>query len=396
MVRVLFVDDEPRVLDALKRQLRPYSDQWEMRFESSAHAAVEMLETWRPDVVVSDLRMPEVDGTKLLAVVAEKLPRAVRVVLTGMVNERSLVEALGVAHQFLAKPIDATAIQKVVERALSLRRWVARPEVASAVERLGSLPALPQVCRRIAECVRRDASLAEIGAVMGEDPGLTARLLQIANSAYFAPRRPITSVALAASFLGLEMVRSIVLLQGLGGSALDAGVQSRMERIWRHSLEVAQASRALAVHERLPRDEATSAFSLGVLHDIGALLLATRRESLEVGDAHHTAEELERARHGFTHAEAGAHLALSWGLPDDAVEVAALHHDPRQFSHPERLTPGFLVSAACAFKDGELVGGEDAAHERLRSALESRGLSDRFDSWSRTVESAAEPAESTR
>jgi HD-like signal output (HDOD) protein len=391
MVRVLFVDNEARALDGLRRRLHSQKDVWEMQFVSSASEALRLIDQAPPDIVVTDLRLQEMDGAALLAEVEKRSPRAVRIVLSGMVNQRSFVESVGIAHQFLPKPFDPEALKIAIGRACDLRRWVSQPEVAEAIRGLGQLPPLPQTYRQLNEAVQREASLAEIGRIIAMDPSLTARVLQVANSAYFSPRRPIASAELAASFLGLEMLRPIVVMNGVGDSPTNADVATRLQSIWRHSLEVGSCARALAQFEKLSREEAAAAFSLGVMHDVGAILLAQRHAPVEGGDERRAADEVERAHFGLAHTEAGASLVLSWGLPDDIVEVVAAHHDARRIAATTHRTPGFLVAAACAFLDEE-NGGDSRGGEGLRTALQTLGASDRFTEWKRVVDATCDRA----
>jgi len=396
MVRVLFVDDEAPALDALRRRLHSQRDAWEMHFVSKPSEALKVVDEVAPDIVVTDLRLPEMDGAKLLSEVEKRNPRTVRIVLTGMVSQRSFVESVGVAHQFLPKPFDPEALKYAIGRACDLRKWVSQPEIASTLHGLGRLPPLPQTYRELNCAVRRDASLAEIGKIVAGDPSLTARLLQVANSAYFSPRRPITSAELATSFLGLEMLRPIILIDGIGGDGeLGQEAATRLQSVWHHSIKVGSCARALAQHEKLSRDEVASAFSLGVMHDVGAILLAKHHPIIDASDGKRCADEIERERFGLAHTEAGAFLVLSWGLPDDIVEVVAAHHDPRRFGDMSRLTPGYLVAAACSFQDDGPNDGVSLARDRLLESLAVRGLSARFAVWREIIAKAADRAVGT-
>jgi HD-like signal output (HDOD) protein len=340
---------------------------------------------------VSALRLPKMSGLELLAIVEKRWPSAVRIVLSGQVNERAFVESSGVAHQFLPKPVDPEALKRTIDRASALRQWATRPEIASEVARIGRLPPLPQVYRELTAAVQREESLAEIGRIIARDPSLTARLLQVVNSAYFSPRRPITSAELATSFLGLDMLRPLVIFQGMtDGSATDPVVEQRIQTTWERSMDVACAARRIALFEKLPPHEAASAFSLGVLHNLGQLLLARYHDPIEIGDSQHAADEVERKRYGVAHTEVGALVLLTWGLPDEVVEVAAWHHDPSRLASTGKLTPGLLVSAASAIKDSEAPGGDSLAGTRLEKALAAGGFVDRLEAWRGIAERAGD------
>lgn len=145
MKRVLFVDDEPNILEGLRTLLRRHRRQWEMTFAVGGPAALELLKTENFDVVVSDMRMPEVDGAALLAHVQRQQPRTVRIVLSGHTELEAALRAIPVAHQFLSKPCDAAELENVVERACALQSLVEDPKIRQAVGGIQQLPALPRV-----------------------------------------------------------------------------------------------------------------------------------------------------------------------------------------------------------------------------------------------------------
>src|SRR5690242_10432691 len=120
MTRILFVDDEPRVLEGLRLGLRGKRKVWDMVFHGSARAALADVEQNAVDVVDSDMRMRGMDGAELLARVAARRPGTVRIVLSGQMDEGAAVRAASVAHRFLSKPSDAKVVESVVTRALEL------------------------------------------------------------------------------------------------------------------------------------------------------------------------------------------------------------------------------------------------------------------------------------
>jgi HD-like signal output (HDOD) protein len=386
MLRVLFVDDEKNALDALRRTLRPHQGEWEMQFLDDPSKAVQACEAFAPDVVITDLKMRGTDGISLLSELIRRGSPAVKVVMSGLASERAFVETLGVANQYLLKPVDRNVLVGVIQRAKELKEWLERPEVRAAVTECAPLPTLPHVYQQIVEAVRREASLAEIGEIAAQDPSITASVLQIANSAYFAPRHPISSVKLAASFLGLELLRPIVLFASLGVKlAGDPVILRRLQAVWRDSLEVAQIARAIAVAENRSRDEAVEAFSLGILHDIGSLAISRRRDPVDLGSlalsAGKSADEIERDTSKISHCDVGACILNSWGLPDNAVAVAAWHHDARRLAGEAATSPTFFVAAAVAYRSVVDAGADTVEQARLKDALREHKLSDRFDQW---------------
>ncbi len=128
MDRVLFVDDEQRVLDGLRRMLRTMRNEWEMEFVASGSSALRTLDERKFDVIVTDMRMPEMDGFTLLSQVSEKYPELLRIALSGQSELESQVCSSGLVHSYLAKPCPLSELTETVRGLLGgadTRVWIA-------------------------------------------------------------------------------------------------------------------------------------------------------------------------------------------------------------------------------------------------------------------------------
>ena len=143
MRRILFVDDEPRILEGLRRMLHGERDHWDLRFAGSGAAALAELAREPADVVVTDMRMPGMDGAELLARVATVAPDAIRIVLSGQTDDLASTRTVPVAHQFLTKPCQAQVLREVVERACALRELLASPGLRRLIKTVDTLPSVP-------------------------------------------------------------------------------------------------------------------------------------------------------------------------------------------------------------------------------------------------------------
>jgi HD-like signal output (HDOD) protein len=155
--------------------------------------------------------------------------------------------------------------------------------------------------------------------------------------------------------------------------------------VWRDSLDVAHTARAIAVLEQRPRDEAVAAFSLGVLHDVGALALSRHRDPIDLGSPDHSpgksADEFERECCQISHCDVGACILSSWGLPDDAVAVTAWHHDARRLAAESGTSAAFFVAAAVACRSAVDSNSDTIELTRLEEALTDRGMAGRLEKW---------------
>jgi putative nucleotidyltransferase with HDIG domain len=224
------------------------------------------------------------------------------------------------------------------------RAWDA-PERSAALERfyrelmaVEKLPSAPEIARRTLATVNRDnANLHDLAQLIARDQALAARLLRIANGAFFAVRGKVTSIPQAVTLLGFARVRDLVLSLSVWGALEGSGATARRfrKRLWIHSSMVAAAARMLA--ERTNRDEA-GAFTAGLLHDVGKLVLGLRLgdtywELLEDAADDGGAAEVEMAALGCHHATVGGWLLQLWGMPADLVDAVALHAEPLAVDH---------------------------------------------------------------
>jgi HD-like signal output (HDOD) protein len=337
MKRILFVDDEPRVLDGLARILHARRRVWELSFAVGGAAALKQLEQDAFDVVVSDLRMPDVDGLDVLTYVRDHQPGAVRIALSGQTDLRMLTQTVSMVHQILSKPCDAQTLVAVIERVVSMQAVLGHPELRQVVGQLGDLPVLPRSYAQFADALDDpDVPIREIVGIVEQDVGLTARCLQLANSAYFGLRGGVETLHQAVMFLGTSMLRSLVLSSAVFSAFTPSAQLSHemLEAIQHHSMAVASVARQLVDDAELGEQ----AFMAGMLHDVGRIVLAASRPAdprtllLVLAEGAHPSDPApSNPGAAVTHAEIGAYLLGVWGLPHAIVEAVALHH---QLDHP--------------------------------------------------------------
>lgn len=349
--RILFVDDERNILEGLRHRLHHQRRRWEMRFVESGREALEVLAGERFDVIVSDMRMPEMDGTALLRAVWQEYPEMARIVLSGHADERAMLHAMTIAHQFLPKPCDAAVLVNVVERVCDLRERMKDESVRQAVGRMTNLPAQPGLYSRLVSVLTDErASPSDVADVLAQDAALCTQILHIVNSAYYGLDRSIVAVEEAVVYLGLETVRQLALVAEIFRYAGAIPALGSISRVAVHRHVVLTASIASSFFESGRQRD--TAFVTGLLHDVGKLLMAVElpdrlREIATVArNEGGPMDAIERRLHGVTHAEIGAYLLGLWHIPFEIVEAVAFHHDPSSVQ-----SQGFHLSAAIHVAD---------------------------------------------
>jgi len=394
MNRVLFVDDEPRILDGLRRSLRGLFLQWEMGFADSGQAALSCLEQSPTDVIVADMCMPGMSGLDLLEETARRFPETVRIVLSGQCERQALLRAVGVVHHFLNKPCEPQTLQFALERAFGLAdrlstRWQRRLVCGEL-----SIPASPYShMRLISELERPEASIEQIGRIVSQDAGMAARTLHLVGSGFFGEPCRAADPAEAAKLLGLEMV-GMLAFSGWAFEPLSIGDSwtPLLERVIEHSLDVARAAAAIAEEETHDATVIEHSYLAGLLHESGVLLLAkhlTRRYG-EVLDAcrltHSELWQTENRELGISHAEIGAAATSLWSIPAPVVEAVALHHNPSR-SIDRGFTPLTALHVAAIMQDETLIDGVNFSGAIAVEYLHGIGCADRLPQWGRICES---------
>jgi len=352
MKRILFVDDEPHLLDGLQRMLRPQRKEWHMSFANGGEEALALLETGVFDVIVTDMRMPGMDGARLLEHVQERHPSVVRIVLSGHVEMEAALRVAPVAHQFLSKPCDPEKLRAAIERACDCRAKLNDEAIRRVIGAVGRLPSLPATCASLLSAVQDpDVDIARVGKIIELDVGLTAKVLQLVNSAFFGLRNEVTNVRAALNSLGLDTLKQLVLsVEILRTFQPPPSYGSWLVDFEAHCRLVAQIAARLPMRHGL----ASTAMVAALLHDTGKLVLATHL-SAQFEMALRTAFEerlplytVEEELTGTNHAQVGAYLLELWGLPEAIVDAARRHHQPVAGQQPG---PGLTILAATHVAD---------------------------------------------
>ena len=385
--RILFVDDDQFLLDGLRDALRPYRRRWAMSFVTSGEAALTTLDGEPPDVVISDLRMPGMDGATLLELVRERCPTAVRVVLSGHADVHMVARAASAAHRLIAKPCETEELARVIERSCALQDIAVRVELDRRAIGASALPSVPHLYAELTELLAGPtAGAANAAKIVEKDIAMTAKVLQLANSAYFGRRSPVSKVADAVAYLGLEALRALVLHAGAFHEfPVNPTIPGfDLEELQRHCTRVARVAGALASQTIGSSDTLTA----GLLHDVGLLVLASQdREGLArtfaaAREESRPIHQIERERHGVTHAEIGAHLLALWGLPHPVTEAVAGHHDPQWLKLPfDGVAVIHVANVLVEELESELGPDAPPPSELDLDYLERAGLAAQLPQW---------------
>ena len=368
MKRILFVDDESKILDGIRRMLHADRKRWDMQFAVGGEAALQACESGSFDVVISDMRMPGMDGATLLSHVRDRFPSTARIVLSGYSEVTLATRAVPVAHRFLTKPCNATELQATIERVCALQDILCTPEIRRIIGTVGELPSLSSTYTSLTQAVRDpNATLNQVADIVEQDVAMSAKVLQLVNSAFFGLARRITCLQGAVAYLGMETVKNLALAsEAFRVFVPDSRIpQAVYESMQRHGHAAAAIAGTLPVEPKT-RDVTVVA---ALLHDVGSLILACKVPDLFCSARSIARErgckifEAEEELLGTSHAEIGAYLLGLWGIPNFAVEAIAHHHRPSRIPH-------FGFDSSVAVYVANLLAYELDAHPQGSTGLE--------------------------
>ena len=371
-------------------------DRWDIQFAPGAKEALEMMEREPFDVIVSDMRMPGMSGADLFQEVMKLYPKTSRLIMSGYADQEQIAKCIGATHQFIAKPFDIKLLKSTIWRVCALDGWMLDEKLRTVVAQLYSVPSLPSLYFRIMDALNSpDASVDTIGAIVAKDPAMTAKILQLVNSAFFGIARKVSNAMEAVQYLGVGRVRSLVLSLHVFSCFDNMKIKNfSIERVWGHSMATGMLAQKIAKMERASREEQDEAYVAGMLHDIGKVMMASSFvEQYSSAVAIATERKIpmidaEREVFGVTHAEVGAYLLGLWGLPISIVEAVALHHQPG-VSPLDSFSPLTAVHVASVFENEISENGTGAPCGKIDDEyLEKLALADRLEDWRDTAREA--------
>jgi putative nucleotidyltransferase with HDIG domain len=331
--RILLADADSQAPGQFQAAL---GEAWEVISVANGNEALSEMEKHSCDVVVADLDLGEMDGAELLNRIQSAYPKTIRFILALEADRERMVKQVLGTHQFIGKPLESTIIRNSIEGALALEEWVPKTSIRELVGRIRTLPTIPSLYLEVQAVLRSpDASTEQVGALIAKDMAMTTKLLQVLNSACFGLSRKITSPTEAVGILGFETVSSMVMaIKLLSQYDKVKPVYFSIDRLWRHSTEVARTAKQIALWSTDNPALAEMAFTAGLMHDIGKVVLAANFDEQYRGAQSLARKqelalpEVEKEIFGASHGEIGAYLLGLWGMPLDLLEVAALHHNP--------------------------------------------------------------------
>lgn len=326
-ISILFVDDDKRILYAFKRVLS--NTNYILHFADSADAAYAVLRKERVNIAIVDLKMPVVSGYEVLETIKNSFPTVLRIALIGHVDEKKILRALSsnLASTYIIKPWSSTELVNTINYYTELYKQIRERGILEAINAVDSLPTIPDIYYKISEAIDADKDMEELAVLIEKDHSISAKVIQVVNSAYFNIRT--ASIQKALVYLGFNNIKDIVLFQ----SIFENVKSNYITALWHHAELTNKIM--LLIYNLLDKKLDEDLRSVALFHDIGKVVLINNYSSsyLDICDVYRCNEDeeigqLEKERFGITHEEVGYYFMKLRGLREEIPEAALYHHDP--------------------------------------------------------------------
>jgi HD-like signal output (HDOD) protein len=336
-LRLLYLENDAKVVAELIQALGSRSE-WEVAHAENVQEARQIARKQPIDVALLSATIPETDP---IAIAEELTQQHRKVTIFILAPDAETGGGLAYASgrfQWLEKPCPTATLISAVERMASLVSWLTNNTTIELVSGLHSLPTIPSNYQGVIRAIHSPhSSVQDIAEALGKDMGITSRVLQVANSAYYGYSQKITSPMEASMLLGIDTLKSLVrYTHVLNNFPQTPTTNAIFDQVWRHSSGVAAIARKIALLHTQDETLGDEAFTAALLHDIGKVVLTSIKPAefkevmLQASVTKSPIHLIERVKLKTTHAETGAYLLSLWGIPFSILEAVAWHHYPSE------------------------------------------------------------------
>ncbi|MBM4092841.1 MAG: HDOD domain-containing protein [Planctomycetes bacterium] len=387
MKRILFVDDEPKILTGLRRCLRSFRNEWQMVFAEGGAAALEQLASAPFDVVVSDARMPGMDGSVLLRQVMELYPDSARMILSGQCSRTSVLKCVAVTHQFLSKPCEPETLKSAMQGVCRMRDAFHDETTREAISRTQWLPSQARLTSELAAAMdSSETSIGDLAGIIARDIGMTAKVVQMVSSGFFGSPQHVANAADAVKLLGLDTIRALFSASAGFQPGSEEGQDDALQLLTHHCFAVAAAARQIMETLTNDRTMIADAHLAGVLHEVGTMALTDfthdcpRKQDPPTGVQSTNCRSNVPSSFVQARPDPGGYLVALWGLPDSIVQAIAYHRIPAVC--PEQaVSPLTTVHVANGILEQVPRAVGDRRVRLAMDYLERTGCTDRLECW---------------
>ncbi len=336
--KILFVDDEEQVISSLKVLLE--GKEFECYYYNLPKEALRFLHTTKVDLIVSDMKMPEISGKDFLILASDISPESIKIIVSSYEEKPVVLDMLanGIAHYYFMKPWDNDDLITILDKFSNINLNLEQSKIKQYLRSFSKLPPPKAISLRLNKVLNsQDVNINLIVNELEYHPFLIAKVLQIANSVSFGVRKEIYSLREAIILIGLQQLRTLVIsfeLLKRFFDSLGSRYQNMINDFWNQSLNKANIARRIAEkwNERVDRD---LVFISALLCNIGIIAwLYTEPDTFhtfthKLRNNQITTYEAEKKMFIFEHNKIGSILLKLWNFPQKIISIVENHHSTK-------------------------------------------------------------------
>ena len=361
MKKILIVDNDQEILNLFSVAFE--GENYILLFSNSGKHALELLENQSVDLIITNIRMPIMDGYELLSSVKKLYPHILRMILSSNLNDILAVKTL---QQYLAmmvfiKPFDNEVLINTIKRVFETTKLLENRKLLDFDDDIKSLPTIRSLYIKIMQMIENNCNISLVANEIESDTSISTKILRLANSALYA--RKTGSIQQAICFIGLQNTKNIVLatsvIDTLGTNSITA---EYVENIWKQA-NICNKMLSFIYLKHLKKKMHDTYTVAGLLMNVGSVLMLNRfkekyLELIQLADAANmNMTTIEWEAFETSHCEVGGYLLQWWQFPYPLVEVALYHHTPLD---ENVVNQELLCAAHIAVKySKELLGKRD-------------------------------------
>jgi putative nucleotidyltransferase with HDIG domain len=359
--KILFIDDHKNILESLRLSLRSMQNEWDMSFAPSGAEGLDMFDRIWPDVVVTDMRMPNMDGTHVLRNIQKRKPDVGKIILSGYSDKETVIKNIQLANEYLSKPCKTQDLIAAIRNTLRTNDIILSAEIKNIIAEIETIPSSSAVYESLIRELENDnATSRTISKIISQDVALAASIIRIINCTFFNFPKQVKDIEHAVRMLGSQTLLNIIKSSHLFDKLKEFdNSEISIKMLWEHSLRVARLAKLIAANSNLPETNCNDCVIASMFHDIGKFIFASKMKHqfsevlAMVRRENCTIDVAERCIMGASHAEVGAYLLARWGFSHDQITILRSHHD-ESVMDSQAVTPQMVLYVADSL-DHELV-----------------------------------------
>ncbi|KAJ50906.1 HD-like signal output (HDOD) protein [Clostridium tetanomorphum] len=326
---ILFVDDEKQILNSLRRVFM--GSNYTTYFVLSGEEALNILSKNHIDLIITDMRMPNMDGAELLSIVKKDYPNVVRMILSGYSEEAQTLKVFesNLVTSYILKPWNNKELMETVDKVFKSEYINISDELIQMLNDIEKLPYSIKIYKELCAMIEKENDIDDISKIIEKDPVITFKILTIVNSSFYGLKTG--SIRQALSYLGLNNIKNLIFICYF--IDLEKSQYSdELNILWNHlsmTNNIIVKMYKEILKEKFPEELSTA----GILHDIGRIILLSCYENKNISlnefeNIINMSVEEEKLIFKNSHDEIGAYILSRLKMPSYIIEAVLYHHNP--------------------------------------------------------------------